>query len=89
VCRYDRPWDGKRCHNLHCRFDHFRGRVKFLIDTRAAAAAPEAPEAEYEDDFEEDDRRAAEEDDRREADEEYERECYEQYCDVLRGGDII
>jgi hypothetical protein len=94
TCRYDRPWDEVRCRNIHCRFDHFRGRVKFLIDLRAAAtaAAPapeqvpaEDPETEYEEDFEED---YDEEDERREADEEYERECHEQYRDVLRGGEI-
>ena len=77
TCRYDRPWDEVRCRNTRCRFDHFRGRVKFLIDMRAAAASASAsadasaaaPEAEYEEDFEEEYDEDAE---RREADREEE-----------------
>jgi hypothetical protein len=98
TCRYDRPWDGVRCRKTHCSFDHFRGRVKFLIELKAAAvsasavsasaasaAAPaEAPEAEYEEDFEED---FEEEDERREADKKYEKECHEQQRNVLRGSE--
>ena len=46
VCHYDRPWDEVRCRNNRCRFDHFRGRVKFLIDLKSSSAsAPAAPEA--------------------------------------------
>jgi hypothetical protein len=35
VCRYDRPWDGKRCLRDRCMFAHFWGRVRFLIKSRA------------------------------------------------------
>jgi len=31
MCRYDRPWDKVRCLREKCSFDHFWGRVRFLI----------------------------------------------------------
>ena len=61
LCRHDRPWDDVRCHATSCRFDHFRGRVKYLIMQKAQSVAtttvpestvPELTE-EYESDFEE------------------------------------
>ena len=35
ICRYDTPWDGKRCMREKCSFSHFWGRVRFLIKMRA------------------------------------------------------
>ena len=36
VCAFDRPWDGVRCRRDKCSFDHFWGRVRFLIKVRSA-----------------------------------------------------
>ncbi len=36
-CRYDRPWDNVRCYRDKCSFNHFWGRVRFLIKSRAEA----------------------------------------------------
>lgn len=36
-CRNDRPWDGVRCSRVQCKFDHFRGRVRFNIKTQENA----------------------------------------------------
>ena len=70
VCRNDRPWDGVRCTRTFCSYDHFRGRVKFLIIPKAkvpvaaaAAVSENAAADEYEEDFEADD---AENDEKRE-----------------------
>jgi len=61
VCRDDCPWDGVRCMRAFCSFDHFRGRVKFLIAMKAkarrmhpvaAAVSENAVADEYEEDFE-------------------------------------
>ena len=32
ICRYDRPWEGKRCKRAKCKFDHFWNRVKYMIE---------------------------------------------------------
>ena len=40
VCCYDKPWEGIRCYRDKCPFDHFWGRVRFLIESRAKQSAP-------------------------------------------------
>ncbi len=37
-CRYDCPWDNVRCYRDKCSFNHFWGRVRFLIKSRAEAS---------------------------------------------------
>jgi hypothetical protein len=63
VCRDDRPWDDIRCVRQFCSFDHFRGRMKFLIAMKTRSMQQAAVAAtidnrlddsdEYDEDFEE------------------------------------
>jgi hypothetical protein len=32
LCKWDKPWENKRCKRLKCSFDHFKGRVEFIED---------------------------------------------------------
>lgn len=30
LCKWDKPWENKRCKRLKCSFDHFKGRVEYI-----------------------------------------------------------
>ena len=32
LCKWDKPWENKRCKRLKCSFDHFKGRVEYIED---------------------------------------------------------
>ena len=45
LCQFERPWEGVRCLRDQCSFAHFRGRVRYLIKSRALKQEQtEAPE---------------------------------------------
>ena len=31
VCKYDSPWNKRRCNRINCSYDHFWGRIRALI----------------------------------------------------------
>ena len=41
MCRYDRPWNNVRCRHEKCPFDHFWGRVRYLISLKSKARPTE------------------------------------------------
>ena len=42
-CKYDKPWEGKRCMRTQCSFDHFRGRVKFILHSKEKPSPVKLP----------------------------------------------
>jgi hypothetical protein len=41
MCRYEKPWDNIRCNRVDCSYDHFWGRVRFILKLKSKTKTPE------------------------------------------------